>query len=76
MSDIKIIWEKLLCESVPRPKLDSITKTARSPHTCPVCKGRGEVGPGFYSGQTTFGSQFVKESCRSCAGTGVVWANK
>lgn len=42
------------------------------PHCCPVCGGRGTVPPDFYSqlGQST---SAARESCRSCAGTGIVW---
>lgn len=47
------------------------------PYICPVCNGRGHVPNGFYSvvggtGWTT--SSITPEICRSCNGTGIVWA--
>ena len=55
-----------------------------TPHTCPVCKGRGTVPEGFYKEQHPMG--FVlepsmtyttlpkRDNCKSCQGTGIVWS--
>ena len=48
------------------------------PHRCPVCNGNGLVPNGFYmqtSGHWST-SSITPEMCRSCGGTGIVWANK
>ena len=50
--------------------------TAEEPHRCPVCGGNGLVPNGFYdqtSGQWTSCST-LPETCRSCNGTGVIFA--
>ena len=48
----------------------------RRPHVCPVCGGKGLVMNGFYraigvNSWSTGGSE--PETCRSCAGRGIVW---
>jgi DnaJ-class molecular chaperone len=50
--------------------------TAEEPHRCPVCGGNGLVPNGFYdqtSGQWPSCST-LPETCRSCNGTGVIFA--
>ena len=44
----------------------------RTPHTCPVCEGRGFIPDGFYLG-IGHGHSTDTEPCRSCNGTGIVW---
>jgi hypothetical protein len=34
---------------------------------CPICKGKGEVSPGFYSDGT--------KKCKACDGKGIVFDN-
>lgn len=47
----------------------------RLPFVCPVCLGRGQKERAFYSAfQTTTALGLDPVPCRSCAGTGVVWA--
>jgi len=43
---------------------------------CPVCGGNGMVPNGFYNTVTGIGSttSIVPETCRSCNGTGVIFA--
>jgi len=48
----------------------------RRPHVCPICGGKGLVMNGFYraigvDSWSTEGSEL--ETCRSCAGRGIVW---
>lgn len=45
----------------------------KQPHTCPVCKGKGQVNAGFYnmSGHSLSGG--TAEQCRTCDGNGIVW---
>lgn len=47
-----------------------------TPHVCPVCGGRGRVPTGFYDSTSGYYTTVTTapESCRSCAGTGVIWA--
>lgn len=45
----------------------------KQPHTCPVCKGKGQVPLGFYSGNGHALSNSTMEKCRSCQGRGIVW---
>lgn len=37
---------------------------------CPVCEGRGDMPPGFYSGTPSPSAR--RETCRTCGGTGMV----
>lgn len=43
------------------------------PYCCPVCGGRGQVRGDFYF---SYGNTSVPtaELCRTCEGTGVIWA--
>ena len=52
-----------------KPETPASTLT---PHTCPVCQGRGTVTCNFYSGET-YGSDATPQTCKSCKGTGVLW---
>lgn len=47
----------------------------KTPHTCPICSGRGFIGEGFYSttSRTWVSSTTGTEQCRSCLGAGFVW---
>jgi len=47
-----------------------------NPHVCPVCSGRGFVPQSFYLGNGPGSSSTGTgtETCRTCNGTGVVWA--
>lgn len=47
----------------------------KTPHTCPVCKGRKVVPNGFYRITNGCGmsSDATPEVCKSCNGTGVLW---
>ncbi len=49
----------------------------QTPHSCPVCGGRGTVRAGFYDTlglHGWMGSSIPEpELCRSCGGTGVLW---
>lgn len=50
-------------------------RLAETPYVCPVCRGRGFVGAGFYlstSGMSSTGST-ATEQCRTCQGAGIVW---
>lgn len=45
----------------------------KAPHRCPVCLGAGQVDRSLYeSGDST--AVDPRFSCRSCSGSGVVWA--
>ena len=44
------------------------------PYTCPICLGRGCVPPGFYNLYTYGSTSVTMEICRTCNGTGIVWA--
>jgi len=49
---------------------------SQTPHTCPVCMGKGIVPSGFYSypnNQWTTTSA-TPEKCKSCNGSGVIWS--
>ncbi len=49
--------------------------SVKSPHVCPVCGGRGLVNSGFYSGQQYSNSHnTAQEPCKSCNGTGIIYA--
>ncbi len=53
-----------------------IIEDGKIPHRCPVCRGNGLVPNGFYVqtlGCWTINS-ITPETCRSCNGTGIVWA--
>lgn len=52
------------------PKLEQ----KATPHRCPVCEGRGTVDAGFYSGQSGYLLSTSRETCRSCMGSGILWA--
>ena len=43
---------------------------------CPICNGRGRVPLGFYNSQNGqfSSSATATEQCRTCHGTGIVWA--
>ncbi len=41
-----------------------------TPHKCPVCQGCGTVPAEFYGDQ---GANASKQTCRTCAGSGVIW---
>jgi len=50
----------------------------KKPYRCPVCGGKGVVENGFYTtaqenGWTTTSS--IPETCKSCGGTGIIWAD-
>ena len=49
-------------------------KTTRVPHTCPVCGGRGWMEQRFYAGTGVGTASSATVPCRSCTGTGIVWA--
>lgn len=51
----------------------SLGRESQSPHSCPVCGGKGLVMPGFYSPWGAFGTNVVQDTCRSCGGSGVLW---
>lgn len=48
-----------------------------TPHTCPVCHGKGTVPAGFYDTQIGFYETPMdakpEEKCRTCKGKGMVW---
>ena len=45
------------------------------PYCCPVCGGRGQVRGDFYfSYGTTTTAASSTELCRTCGGSGVIWA--
>lgn len=45
-----------------------------TPYVCPVCVGRCTVPGGFYSFVTDSLTAIpLRETCRSCTGTGIVW---
>lgn len=44
------------------------------PHKCPVCHGKGTVPVGFYDSGETSVTPADRPTCKSCAGTGVVWS--
>jgi hypothetical protein len=53
-------------------------RSTKRPFRCPVCNGVGTVSAGYYSRagdvlSWTVGST-APEECRSCKGTGIVWA--
>ena len=44
---------------------------------CPICNGTGKVHRGFYNrqgGNELTTSSCATEQCRTCHGTGIVWA--
>jgi hypothetical protein len=48
------------------------------PSMCPICVGRCTVPSGFYisgSDGANEATATVREPCRTCGGTGIVWAN-
>ncbi len=50
-----------------------------TPFICPVCNGKGLVPNGFYRavGSNTWSATSIDpEKCRSCWGSGIVWAGK
>lgn len=62
---------------------ESIPTTTTSPYKCPVCDGIGTVPEGFYNRPPTVdwnpphvgtSSVPVRETCRSCAGRGILWS--
>lgn len=64
-------------ETTSQPLLISNASKSPLPHRCPVCNGNGLVPNGFYmqtSGDWST-SSITPETCRSCSGTGIVWAN-
>jgi len=42
----------------------------KTPHTCPVCLGRGEMPPGFYSNSADVR---FPETCKKCKGNRIIW---
>jgi hypothetical protein len=46
-----------------------------TPHTCPVCGGRGTVLQGFYNHYGYYHSSSMQgvETCRTCGGRGIIW---
>lgn len=54
------------------------TKESFGPFRCPVCNGSGCVPQGFYDGMNgTIGTgHTAPDTCRSCQGTGIVWAQR
>lgn len=43
----------------------------KTPHICPVCGGRGDMPNCFFG--ITSDTAGVRQPCRSCGGTGIVW---
>ena len=45
---------------------------------CPICEGRGFVAGGFYTSTPGCGSVTanITETCRSCAGTGILYVKQ
>ena len=53
-----------------------VIKFDSSPHTCPVCKGKGRMPSGFFGavGVDTWSSGIAEpDICQPCKGTGLVW---
>jgi DnaJ-class molecular chaperone len=45
-----------------------------TPHTCPVCNGKGLLPCGFYNTQSIGSpSNTADEQCRACGGQGIIW---
>ena len=44
-----------------------------TPHTCPVCHGRGTVPGNFYSRLGVGANSNDLTTCRACSGAGVLW---
>ena len=66
----------LQCETCAWSKDYTYTISSKVPYRCPICEGRGIVPGGFYislsGGWGT--STNVTEPCRSCAGSGIIYA--
>lgn len=86
LEDIKCRWMHVqicpsLCEEAmidPKDiKLPEVSSTwevhyAKAPHRCPICNGTGLVHANFYNGSTLWDGA-SNMSCKSCAGSGIIW---
>ena len=52
------------------------TATRQIPHKCPICDGTGTVPNGFYNKFSSCSTTITPEQCRSCSGSGILWAQE
>jgi len=70
--DISVIREGIWEVFQTLKRIEGLLRVSGNPKRCPICGGRGMVGPGFYSEiSSTAGT--CEETCRACNGTGVLW---
>lgn len=59
---------------IPYTPIETVPTVSRKPYRCPICGGSGIVDSGFYNRTTQeWTSCGGTETCRACAGTGIVW---
>jgi len=70
--DISVIREGIWEVFQTLLRIEQLLGTKRGTEKCPVCGGRGTVGPGFYS-EISSTANTCEETCRACNGRGVLW---